>query len=61
MPEYRVHTIGNDAEAEGYLNYMAQEGWTLEFAFSVGDTGRAQYVHKRAIASGQCLVAQDGM
>ena len=47
MHEYRVHTVGNDAEAEGYLNHMAQEGWTLEFAFSVGDTGRAQYVHLR--------------
>ena len=49
--EYRVRAIGNDAEAEGYLNNMAQEGWTLKFAFSVGDTGRAQYVHRRAIAS----------
>ena len=51
MYEYRVHTIANDPEADEYLNYMAQEGWTLEFAFPVGDTGRAQYVHKRAIAS----------
>ena len=49
MHEYRVHTISNDAEAEGYLNDMAQERWTLEYAFSVGDTGRAQYVHRRAI------------
>ena len=51
MHEYRVRAIGNDAEAEGYLNNMAQEGWALKFAFSVGDTGRAQYVHRRAISS----------
>ena len=49
--EYRVRTIGNDAEAEDYLNHQAQDGWTLQFAFSVGDTGRAQYVHRRPIAS----------
>ena len=48
--EYRVHTVGNDPEAHEYLNHMAQEGWTLEFAFSVGDTARAQYIHKRPIA-----------
>ena len=44
MYEYRVRAIGNDAEAEGYLNNMAQERWALKFAFSVGDTSRAQYV-----------------
>ena len=26
MHEYRVRTIGNDAEAEGYLNDMARRG-----------------------------------
>jgi hypothetical protein len=51
MYEYRVRAIGNDAEAEGYLNNMAQERWALKFAFSVGDTGRAQYVHRRRITS----------
>ena len=50
MYVYRVRAIGNDPEAEAYLNKMAQDGWTLEYAFSVGDTGRAQYVHRRAIA-----------
>ena len=51
MYEYRVRAIGNDAEAEEYLNNMAQERWALKFAFSVGDTGRAQYVHRRVITS----------
>ena len=56
---YRVRTIGNDAEAEDYLNHQAQEGWTLEYAFSVGDTGRVQYVHQQypnypAIPSSDC-------
>ena len=31
MYEYRVRAIGNDAEAEGYLNNMAQERWALKF------------------------------
>lgn len=53
MYEYRVRAIGNDAEAEGYLNDMTHEGWALQFAFSVGDTSRAQYVHRRRITSGR--------
>lgn len=47
--EYRVRSIGNDAEAEQYLNEMAKEHWVLERAVAVGGGAYVQYVHNRAI------------
>lgn len=46
---FRVRAIGNDPEAEAYLNQMADDGWMLDRVVPVGEGGRALYIHAKMI------------
>ena len=46
---FRAKAIGNEAEIESYLNRMYEDEWELIHVLTVGDAGKALFIHFKQV------------